>query len=91
MAYEPHGIFGEDENGQFTQQIAWTTPAKQEDVDRLLPMATDGDGRSEWFWMRLQDGTLLLGVFPQGDTYMEFSDAGVCDWEDTKPRDPAVP
>ncbi len=27
------------------------------------------DGRSQWVWVRLQNGDLVLAVFPQGDTY----------------------
>ena len=27
------------------------------------------DGRSGWRWFRFPDGTLVLGVFPQGDIY----------------------
>lgn len=30
------------------------------------------DGRSEWLWIRLPNGDLVLGVYPQGDTYFEF-------------------
>lgn len=78
----PHAIFAEDDNGQPTQQIAWVTPADLDSAAFILSQPTDSDdGRSKWFWMRLQEGTLLLGTFPQGDTYMEFSDAGVCDWQ----------
>lgn len=28
-----------------------------------------GDGRSEWKWFRLANGDLILGCWPQGDTY----------------------
>jgi hypothetical protein len=51
------------------------TPAKQEDVDALLAMKSDTDDtRSDWFWLRLTDGTLVLGVFPQGETYIDMAD-----------------
>lgn len=37
--------------------------------------STEGrDGRSSWVWVRLADGTLVLGVMPQGDTYERMSD-----------------
>ena len=29
------------------------------------------DGRSEYVWLRLTNGDLILGVFPRGDTYFE--------------------
>ena len=49
-----------------------TAPASQEAVDLVLAAPTDGDdGRSEWLWIRLPNGDLILGVYPQGDTYME--------------------
>lgn len=28
------------------------------------------DGRSEWLWIRLSNGDLILGCYPQGETYM---------------------
>lgn len=74
-------LYAEDENGQPTTPIACRTPAALIDAARLLAMpATGHDRRSEFFWLRLQNGDLLLGTYPQGDTYIEFSDRGVCDW-----------
>lgn len=32
------------------------------------------DGRSEWLWVRLPNGDLMLGLFPQGETYMLVED-----------------
>lgn len=77
-----HGLYLENESGEPTQQTAWLTPADPDDVAAVLsqPIGT-GDGRSEWVWVRMTNGDLLLGVFPQGDTYMEMSDKGVCDFE----------
>ena len=44
--------------------------ASQELVDLVMSKETGGmDGRSEWRWFRLPNGDLILGVFPQGDTY----------------------
>lgn len=85
---EPHAIFAEDESGNFTRQLGWVTPAKQKDVDSLLAKPPIGfDNRSEWVWLRLQDGTLILGTFPQGDTYLDMSENRcVCDWHSAKPE-----
>lgn len=57
-------------------------PADPADVVAVLTAITDDDGRSEPVWLRLWDGTLILGVFPRGDTYMQMSDKGVCDFWD---------
>lgn len=36
------------------------------------------DTRSQWQWFRLPNGDLILGTFPQGDTYFGVADrAGV--------------
>jgi len=58
--------------------IATTLPASDEAVaDVTAADPTSGNGRSEWLWVRLANGDLILGVFPQGDTYFtheeEFS------------------
>ena len=34
-------------------------------------MEGDEDGRSEFLWLRLANGDLMLGVFPRGDTYLD--------------------
>ena len=51
----------------------WQEPASLSAVDYVLkqPQAshTQHDGRSKWMWIRLPDGDLILGVYPQGDTY----------------------
>lgn len=76
----PHAIFAQDENGKNTQQIAWIEPASQEDADLILQQTTDGhDGRSPWVWLRLQNGDLILGTFPQGDTYCAVETCG--EWQ----------
>lgn len=61
-------------------ELAYVTPALPEDVEALKAANVDSEGRSEWVWLRLRDGTLILGIFPCGDTYMQYSDAGVCDF-----------
>lgn len=45
-------------------------PATPDDVKFVLEQGTAGnDGRSDWAWVTLPDGTLILGAFPMGDTY----------------------
>lgn len=58
-------------------ELAYTTKADPADVAHVLAQPTTGhDGRSDWVWLRLRDGTLALATFPQGDTYMTISDNG---------------
>jgi hypothetical protein len=49
-------------------------PASPESVETVLAADEDDeddeDGRSEWLWVRLPNGDLILGVYPQGDTYL---------------------
>lgn len=50
-------------------------PASEDAVKTVLDAPTTGDdGRSEWVWVRLPNGDLVLGVFPQGDTYFSVED-----------------
>src|SRR6185503_12334228 len=73
----PHIIYGQDpETGDdTTTPIAYVAPADPAAAQKVLDATTEGnDGRSEWVWVRLQDGTLILGTFPRGDTYLEASD-----------------
>jgi hypothetical protein len=45
-------------------------PASAESVRTVLAADEDSpDGRSPYVWVRLPNGDLVLGVFPQGDTY----------------------
>lgn len=76
---EPHAIVDDatDAADCDLQTLAWVYPATEEAVHVVTTAPVNsGDGRSDWVWLRLRDGTLILGMFPQGDTYMEFSDAG---------------
>jgi hypothetical protein len=59
---------GEDDDGPLFITLK---PASAESVATVLA-ASEGDpeGRSEWLWVRLPDGGLVLGVYPQSDTYM---------------------
>jgi hypothetical protein len=48
----------------------WLKPASEESVNTVLNADENSDdGRSEWLWIRLPNGDLILGVVPQGDTY----------------------
>lgn len=52
--------------------IGIVTPCTDDEAKALLELSPNtGDTRSDFFWLRLPDGTLVLGVFPQGDTYLE--------------------
>lgn len=66
---QPHEIT-DTENPTLT--IATVHPATASYITKVLK-AEEGhvDGRSEWLWLRLSDGTLMLGLFPRGDTYLE--------------------
>lgn len=56
---------------QLGDSIAYTYPAESLDVTQVLAQDPDDDnGRSDWRWLRLNNGDLALVVFPQGDTYM---------------------
>lgn len=51
-------------------RLAETTPASQDAVNYVLAQPVDDDdGRSDWRWVRLVNGDLMLAVFPHGDTY----------------------
>ena len=55
--------------------IAWCHPASVGSIDLVLGKSpADDDGRSEWLWIRLENGDLILGCFPQGETYFEVEE-----------------
>jgi len=63
-----------DETGK-VPFLALHVPADPADAAIVMAQTTEGfDGRSEWRWFRLPNGDLILGVFPQGDTYLQFAD-----------------
>lgn len=63
-----------DEDGKIPY-LVYTAPASQECVDLVLSKSPDDDnGRSAWQWIRLPNGDLILGVYPQGETYFEVED-----------------
>ncbi len=74
---EQHIVYITNENGSPTEGIlAEVAPASQELVDLVLSKPVEDEGRSQFVWVRLQNGDLILGVYPQGDTYFEI-EAGV--------------
>lgn len=47
-------------------------PASPESVGKVLSAdPTSVDGRSPFVWVRFPNGDLVLGVFPQGETYLD--------------------
>lgn len=57
-----------DDEGRF---LGVVVPAASSAVSAVLHAKVgDPDGCSEWVWVRLANGDLILGMFPQGDTYM---------------------
>lgn len=52
--------------------VVWLHPAKDEDVKHVLSQSeSHDDGRSNFIWVRLPNGDLILGVYPQGTTYKD--------------------
>lgn len=50
--------------------LAYVRPADGQAVQDVLAAEEESpDGRSGWMWVRLPNGDLILGVYPQGDTY----------------------
>lgn len=64
-----------------TVSIAWFEPASDAAVAALTaadPDLEDGFTRSEWLWVRLANGDLILGFFPQDEGYFAHeSERGV--------------
>ena len=70
--------WGDDtvDDGRYHHCMVTVTNASPESVGIVLSARVNVDddydsfdGRSEWKWFRFPDGTLVLGVFPQGDIY----------------------
>lgn len=53
--------------------IATMAPASPEAVAGILSQPETDDGRSAWQWVALADGTIMLAVLPQGDTFELWS------------------
>lgn len=57
--------------------IAWAMDASPDAVDYVLTREVgDNDGRSQWVWLRLANGDLMLGTFPRGETYEYVAEGG---------------
>jgi hypothetical protein len=71
MQLTAHDIYDTDENGkQTTKRLAHTFPASEQAAFTVLMADKDDpEGRSQWMWVRLANGDLILGLYPQGDTY----------------------
>lgn len=50
--------------------LGWVKPAAPYAAQLVLDApAGKPDGRSEWLWLRLANGDLMLATFPRGETY----------------------
>lgn len=47
-------------------EIGIVVPATEESARTLIAI-DDDDLRSEWVWVRLADGSLMLGCYPRGE------------------------
>lgn len=73
----PHNTVADPEYGG--HHLASVLPATKEQVDFVLSQSEDDeDGRSNWVWVRLANGDLILGVYPQGDTYETITQTMLC-------------
>ena len=50
-------------------------------VARLIAQPEDEDGRSEWRWLFLDSGDLMVGFFPRGNSYSDCEVAFTEDWQ----------
>lgn len=67
MAHLTRHEIRDDEDGRLLATVEPATVAEMVAVVET-PLGSD-DGRSNWVWVRLANGDLILGCFPQGDTY----------------------
>lgn len=66
----PRPIFGQDEDGDARETVAaWVTEADTAVARHVLAQAVGPNGRSGFKWFRFENGDLVLGVYPRGDTY----------------------
>lgn len=63
-----HRVYDDDDKSRV---IAMVHPASEASVQAVVTAdPKSDDGRSPWMWVRLPNGDLILGVYPQGDTYL---------------------
>ena len=53
--------------------LIYATPASPEAVEAIVGAPEGPDTRSEWLWLQLPDGSIMLATFPTGDTYEKWS------------------
>jgi hypothetical protein len=71
----------------FDCEVGNYVPASRHAVEQVLAAPVDyDDGRSEFVWIRLDGGDLILGVFPVGDTYVHASELAEADFADPDKR-----
>lgn len=70
MHLTPHEVFNEDHTDAPPGYLGRIAPADPKAVAFVLAADEHAeDGRSQWMWVRLANGDLILGVFPQGEVY----------------------
>lgn len=62
-----HYVYDDDDPERVIATIHPASPASVAFV--AATSENDPDGRSQFMWVRLPNGDLILGVYPQGDTY----------------------
>lgn len=68
MHLPPHYTY---DNDDCQRLLATIHPASEQSMQLVLAADEHSDdGRSQWVWLRLPNGDLILGVFPQGETYL---------------------
>jgi len=71
MEVRPHRVYAEDESGRpLLNTIAIVHSASPKAVRIVLD--ADPDDRSQWVWVNLANGDVVLGVYPQGPTYEQI-------------------
>ena len=60
--------------------IAESFPASTDSIKRVLGMEIGDDGRSNFVWLRLANGDLILGVWPRGEGYESMEAAVESDY-----------
>jgi hypothetical protein len=54
--------------------IGYVFPTKTEDVTAVIQSKIGDDGRSDWKFIRLSNGDLVLAVYPTGEMYELISE-----------------
>jgi len=63
----------EYETKRYPEFIANQIIATPEEVELVINSEPDGqDGRTDWVFLRLANGDLVLATYPCGDTYLEI-------------------